>query len=143
MLKGVRFGDFGIGSLLFADDVSLLLASLARDLQLSLELFAAKCEAAGIKMSTSKSEAMLLSQVKGGVPLVGEEILSQVEKFKSLRVSRAEMEREIDRRIGVWQLQLFAESALVGCGEEGPEPLNLPVDLLSYPHICSQAVGGD
>ena len=41
-VKGVRFGDFRIGSLLFADDV-VLLASSARDL-LSLDRFAAKCK---------------------------------------------------------------------------------------------------
>ena len=36
MLKGVLFGDLRIGSLLFADDVVLLVPS-ARDLQLSLD----------------------------------------------------------------------------------------------------------
>ena len=38
-VEGVRFGDLRIGSLLFADDL-VLLASSARDLQLSLERFA-------------------------------------------------------------------------------------------------------
>ena len=59
----VRFGHFRIGSLLFANDV-VLLAPTVCDLQLSLDRFAAKCEAAGIKISTSKSEAMVLTRKK-------------------------------------------------------------------------------
>ncbi|KAK0154873.1 putative uncharacterized transposon-derived protein F52C9.6 [Merluccius polli] len=69
-----------------------------RDLQLSLDGFAAECEAVGMRISTSKSESM------GGVHLrVGDEILPQVEEFKYLGVlftSDGRMEREIDRRIG-------------------------------------------
>ena len=60
-VEGVRFGDLRIGSLLFADDV-VLLASSGRDLQLSLEQFAAECEAAGMRIGTSKSETMVLSR---------------------------------------------------------------------------------
>ena len=56
-VKGVRFGDLRIGSLLFADDM-VLLASSDRDLQLSLDRFAAECEAVGMRISTSKSESM-------------------------------------------------------------------------------------
>ncbi|TWW69209.1 hypothetical protein D4764_18G0000150 [Takifugu flavidus] len=92
-----------IGSLLFADDV-VLLASSARDLQLSLDWFAAACEAAGMKISTSKSEAMVLNRKKVECLLrVKEEILPQVEEFKYLGVlftSEGRMEQEIDRRIG-------------------------------------------
>lgn len=46
-------------SLLFADNVVLLGFDY---LQLSLERFTAKCEAAGVAISTSKSETMILSQ---------------------------------------------------------------------------------
>ncbi|TWW77407.1 hypothetical protein D4764_12G0007970 [Takifugu flavidus] len=84
-----------IGCLLFADDVVLLVSS-ARDLQRSLDRFAAECEAAGMRISTSKSEAMVLGRVK-------EEILPQVEEFKYLGVlftSEGRMEQEIDRGIG-------------------------------------------
>ncbi|TWW64209.1 hypothetical protein D4764_03G0012170 [Takifugu flavidus] len=99
----LAFGDLRIGSLLFADDV-VLLASSARDLQLSLDRFAAACEAAGMKISTSKSEAMVLNRKKVECLLrVQEEILPQVEDFKYLGVlftSEGRMEREIDRRIG-------------------------------------------
>ena len=45
--------------LLFADDV-VLLASSEHDLQRALEWFAAKCEAVGMRVSTSKSEAIVL-----------------------------------------------------------------------------------
>ncbi|TWW63115.1 hypothetical protein D4764_03G0001230 [Takifugu flavidus] len=92
-----------IGSLLFADDV-VLLASSARDLQRSLDRFATACEVAGMRISTSKSEAMVLNWKKVKCLLqVKEEILPQVEEFKYLRVlftSEGRIEQEIDRRIG-------------------------------------------
>lgn len=56
----VRYGGFKIPFLPFSNDI-VLLALLCRDLQLSLESFAGKCEAAGIRISASKSEAMVLS----------------------------------------------------------------------------------
>ena len=101
--EGVRFGDHRISSLLFADDV-VLLASSNLDLQHALGRFAAECEAAGMRISTSKSEAMVLDRKKVVCPLrVGGEVLPQVEEFKYLGVlftSGGKMEREIDRRIG-------------------------------------------
>ncbi|XP_061541984.1 ankyrin repeat domain-containing protein 13D isoform X7 [Phycodurus eques] len=66
--KGVRFGGLGIASLLFADDV-VLLASSNRDLQLSLEQYAAECEAAGMRINTSRSEIMVLSRKRLACPL--------------------------------------------------------------------------
>ncbi|KAI3354015.1 hypothetical protein L3Q82_018573 [Scortum barcoo] len=68
--EGVRFGNHRISSLLFADDV-VLLASSSQDLQHVLERFAAECEAAGMRISTSKSEAMVTRPEKGGVPSPG------------------------------------------------------------------------
>ncbi|TWW71551.1 hypothetical protein D4764_16G0000480 [Takifugu flavidus] len=57
-----------------------------------------------MKISTSKSEAMVLNRKKVECLLrVKEEILPQVEKFKYLGVlftSEGKMEQEIDRRIG-------------------------------------------
>ncbi|KAI3358420.1 hypothetical protein L3Q82_014845 [Scortum barcoo] len=101
--EGVRFGNHRISSLLFADDV-VLLASSSQDLQHVLERFAAECEAAGMRISTSKSEAMVLDRKRVVCPLrVGGEVLPQVEEFKYLGVlftSEGKMEREIDRRIG-------------------------------------------
>ncbi|KAI3373846.1 hypothetical protein L3Q82_022426 [Scortum barcoo] len=79
-----RFGNHRISSLLFADDV-VLLASSSQDLQHVLERFAAKCEAAGMRISTSKSEAMVLDQKRVACPLrVSGEVLPQVEEFKYL-----------------------------------------------------------
>ncbi|TWW59258.1 hypothetical protein D4764_06G0007880 [Takifugu flavidus] len=82
------------------NDVVLLVSS-ACDLQRSLNWFAAACEAAGMKISTSKSEAMVLNQKKVECLLqVKEEILPQVEEFKYLGVlftSEVRMEQEIDR----------------------------------------------
>ena len=46
--EGLQIGGLGISSLLFADDL-VLMASSACDLQ---------CEAAGMRISTAKSEAM-------------------------------------------------------------------------------------
>uniref|UniRef100_A0AAV2MQG6 ribonuclease H n=1 Tax=Knipowitschia caucasica TaxID=637954 RepID=A0AAV2MQG6_KNICA len=101
--EGVRFGNHRISSLLFADDV-VLLAPTNQDLQHALGRFAAECEAAGMRISTSKSEAMVLDRKKVPCPLqVGGEVLPQVEEFKYLGVlftSEGRMEREIDRRIG-------------------------------------------
>jgi len=53
-LEQVSFGGLGIASLLFADDV-VLLAFSDRALRHSLGRFAAECEAAGMRVSTSKS----------------------------------------------------------------------------------------
>ncbi|KAI3372237.1 hypothetical protein L3Q82_022742 [Scortum barcoo] len=69
--EGVRFGNHRISSLLFADDV-VLLASSSQDLQRHvLERFAAECEAAGMRISTSKSEGHGSRPEKGGVPSPG------------------------------------------------------------------------
>ncbi|KAK0151552.1 hypothetical protein N1851_007152 [Merluccius polli] len=74
------------------------------DLQLSLDRFTAECEAAGMRISTSKSESMVLNRKRVECTLrVGDEILPQVEEFKYLGVlftSGGRMEWEIDRRIG-------------------------------------------
>ena len=52
--EGLRFSGLGIPSLLFADDV-VFLSSSVRDLQHSLDHFAVECEAARMRISTSKS----------------------------------------------------------------------------------------
>ncbi|KAK3514905.1 hypothetical protein QTP70_034961 [Hemibagrus guttatus] len=62
-LEGVRFGDHRISSLIFADDV-VLLAPSSLDLQHALGRFAAECEAARMRVSTTKSEAMVLDRKK-------------------------------------------------------------------------------
>ncbi len=71
--ESVWSGDLRIASLLFADDVVLLVTSDC-DHQYALERFAAECEAVGMRLSTSKSEAMILFRKKVGVvPDGGEE----------------------------------------------------------------------
>ncbi|KAI3367301.1 hypothetical protein L3Q82_008341 [Scortum barcoo] len=69
------------------DDV-VLMASSSQDLQHVLERFAAECEAAGMRISTSKSVRPWFSNRKSvACPLrVGGEILPQVEEFKYLGV---------------------------------------------------------
>ena len=54
-VEGLQVGDMKIASLLFADNV-VLMASSAVDLQCSLGQFAVECEAAGMRISTSKSQ---------------------------------------------------------------------------------------
>ena len=97
------FGELMIKSLLFADDVVLLTSSVS-DLQQSLDRFAAECEAAGMRISTSKSETMVLSRTPEDCPIrVGNDSLPQVREFKYLGVlfsSEGRMEHELDRRIG-------------------------------------------
>ncbi|KAK3527908.1 hypothetical protein QTP86_011240 [Hemibagrus guttatus] len=85
-LEGVRFGDHRISSLIFADDV-VLLAPSSLDLQHALGCFAAECEVAGMRVSTSKLEAMVLDRKKVACTLqVGGEVLPQVEEFRYLGV---------------------------------------------------------
>ncbi|KAI3373757.1 hypothetical protein L3Q82_022339 [Scortum barcoo] len=138
-LEGVRFGNHRISSLLFADDV-VLMASSGQDLQHVLERFAAECEceAAGMRISTSKSEAMVLDRKRVACPLrVGGEVLPQVEEFKYL--GEGKMEREIDRRIGAASMQLCSRCTGRRRGEEGAESkgeaLDLPVPVNLRSHL--------
>ncbi|KAI3374226.1 hypothetical protein L3Q82_006076 [Scortum barcoo] len=76
-----------------------------QDLQHVLERFAAECEAAGMRISTSKSEAMVLDRKRVVCPLrrVRRGPASSGGVQVSLGVlftSEGKMEREIDRRIG-------------------------------------------
>ncbi len=100
--EGVRFGDHTISSLLFVDDV-VLLAPLDQELRHALGRFAGECEAVWVRISTSKSEAMVISRKKVACQLqVGGEFLPQVEEYKYLGVlftSERRVEREFDRQI--------------------------------------------
>ncbi|KAK3559697.1 hypothetical protein QTP86_017676, partial [Hemibagrus guttatus] len=103
-LEGVRFGDHRISLLIFADDV-VLLAHSSLDLQHALGRFAAECEAAGMRVSTSpQSKAMVLNRKKVAcTSQVGGEFLPQVEEFKylgGLFTSEGRIDCEIDRWIG-------------------------------------------
>ena len=112
-LEGIWFGSHWISSLLFADDV-VLLAPSSQDLQHVLGRFAAECEAAGMRISTSKSEVLDRKKVACSLR-VGREFLLQVEEFKHLWVlltCEGRMECEIDRRIGA-VMQLLYRSVVV------------------------------
>ncbi|TWW65586.1 hypothetical protein D4764_21G0004860 [Takifugu flavidus] len=93
--------------------IVVLLASLARDLQRSLDRFTATCEAAGMRISTSKSKAMVLNRKKVECPLrVREEILPQMEEFKvaGLFLREGRGEKLCDREeLGVEPLLLRVE----------------------------------
>ncbi|KAK3522832.1 hypothetical protein QTP86_004669 [Hemibagrus guttatus] len=132
-LEGVWFGDHRISSLIFADDV-VLLAPSSLDLQHALGHFAAECEAAGMRLSSSKSEAMVLNRKKVACTLqVGGELLPQVEEFKYLGVlfmSEGKMDREIDRRIGAAAVMRSMYRSVV-------VKKDLPVNLSSYSHLWS------
>ena len=79
------------------------MAPSVQDLQLSLDRFAVECTAAGMRISISKSEAMVLSREEMVCAVqVGNETLPQVKEFKYLGVlftSEGRTEQEISRRI--------------------------------------------
>ncbi len=139
--ESIRFGDLRIASLLFANKV-VLLASSDRDLQQALGRFVAECEAVKMRVSTFKTEAMVLCCKPVDCSLPGSELLSQVRELKYLEVlstSEGKMEREMDRLIGAAAAVMRPLYRTVG--EERAEPegkaLNLPVDLCSNPHLWS------
>jgi len=90
----------------------VLLATSDRDLQHALGQFAAKCEAVRMRVSTSKSEAMVLCWKTVECSLqVGSELLPQGKEFKYFGVlftSEGKMEREIDRWIGAASAVMWA-----------------------------------
>ena len=79
----VWVGSHWISSLLLADDV-VLLALSSQDLQHVLGRFAAECQAAGMSISTSKSEAMVRNRKRCLAPSgLGE---SSFLKWRSLSI---------------------------------------------------------
>jgi len=82
------------------DDVVLLATSYC-DLQHALGQFAAEWESVGMRVSTFKSEAMVLCWKTEECSLrVGRELLPQAKEFKYLKVlfrSEGKMEREMNR----------------------------------------------
>ena len=101
--EGSQYSGLRILSLLFADDV-VLIESTACDLQHSLDRLAAESEAAGMRISIAKSEAMALSRKPVDCLLwMGNESLAQVTELKYLWVLfeiEGMMKRENGRRIG-------------------------------------------
>ena len=101
--EGVTIGSCKISRLLFADDL-VLLAATQSGLQRSLDSFAAACEIAGMKISTTKTEVLHLSRKPDQCSLHVDGVsLKQVEKFKYLGVaftSDGKQDEEIDMRTG-------------------------------------------
>lgn len=76
------FGSLRIASLLFADDV-VIMALPEHDLQCSQEQFPGKCETVVMRITTSKSENMVLCKRMVDCPLwVGGELIPQLNGFK-------------------------------------------------------------
>ncbi|KAI3356861.1 hypothetical protein L3Q82_003510 [Scortum barcoo] len=103
--EGVRFGNHRISSLLLQMMLSCWLLQ-ARTFSMCWSRFAAECEAAGMRISTSKSEAMVLDRKRGGVPSPGgwrgpaSSGGVQVSPGSCSRVRERWSVRLIDRRIG-------------------------------------------
>lgn len=78
----------------------MIWSSSNSDLQITLRQFAAECEAAGLMISTSKSEAMVFIWKRVDCPLEVE-LLSQVQEFKYVGVVHkwGENGAETDRQI--------------------------------------------
>ncbi|KAI3366340.1 hypothetical protein L3Q82_000504 [Scortum barcoo] len=140
--EGVRFGNHRISSLLFADDV-VLLASSSQDLQHVLERFAAECEAAGMRISTSKSEAMVLDRKRVACPL-RVKVERSCLKWRSSSISgscsrvRERWSVEIDRRIGAASAVMRSVYRTVVVKKElsrKAKALDLPVNLRFPPHL--------
>jgi len=103
-----------------------------------------------MRISTSKSETMVLSRKRVEWPLqVRNEILPQVEEFKYLGVlfmSEGRTEREIDRQTGVVSAvlpTLHRPDIVKKLAEPEGKALDLTVNLYSYPHLWSRAMGSD
>ncbi|KAI3376767.1 hypothetical protein L3Q82_000364 [Scortum barcoo] len=123
----------------------VLMASSSQDLQRVLERFAAECEAAGMRISTSKSEAMVLDRKRVVCPLQGWVERSCL-KWRSSSISgscsrvRERSEREIDRRIGAASAVMRSVYRTVVVKKElsrKAKALDLPVNLRSHPHLWS------
>ena len=140
--EGLQFDGRRISSLLFAVDV-VLMASSACDLQHSLDRLAAKCEAAGIRISTAKSEAMTHSRKPVELPTPGRKLILSptegVQVLSTLFASEGTKEHEIGRRISAAGAVLCSLYHMVVTKRAEPEgkALDLPVDLRSYPHVWS------
>ena len=97
-----------------------------------LEQFTTECETVGMRISTSKSETMVLSQKSVEYPLqIGSEILPQVEEFKYLGVTNdGRRKQEIDGQIGVTSavIWILYQSVVVKRVKPKGKALCLPKD---------------
>ncbi len=105
----VWLGNLRIALLLFADIV-VLLASSARDVQQALGWFAVECEVVGMRVSTSKSKAIVLCWKKVDYLLrLGDELLPQVREFILRSYSRVGMHLTIFFKIDYRFIYFFLD----------------------------------
>ncbi|XP_058251558.1 uncharacterized protein LOC131356504 [Hemibagrus wyckioides] len=116
----------------------MMLAPSSQDLEHTLGWFAASCESAGMRISTSKSMAMVLDRKKVVCPLhVGWVFLPQVEEFKYLGVlftSQGRMEWEIDRWVGAAAAAMQSVYRSVVLNKELSLGSTLSLPILTYGH---------
>ena len=138
------FGNCKISRLLFANDL-VLLSSTKSGLQRALNSFADACNtAAGMKISTAKTEVLHLSRNPDQCVLqVNGATLKQVEKFKYLGVaftSDGGQDKELDTRIGKASAVMRAWHNLVVVNRELSKKSKLSifkavlVPILTYGH---------
>ncbi|KAI3372280.1 hypothetical protein L3Q82_022793, partial [Scortum barcoo] len=119
-----------------------------QDLQHVLERFAAECEAAGMRISTSKFRGHGSRPGKGWRALsrwVGGEVLPQVEEFKYLGVlftSEGKMEREIDKADWCSVLQLCGSPVVMMVVRIWPDNSLSVTEAYSEPKHPSQQPPG-
>ncbi|XP_042278775.1 uncharacterized protein LOC121904981 isoform X2 [Thunnus maccoyii] len=120
---------------ILSNDV-VLLASTHCHLQQALGWFAAECEAVGTRVSTPKSEAMVLSLKKVDCSLwVGSELLLQVKEFKYLWVlfmREGKIEHEDDRQISAASALMQALYFAIVVKKELTQRAKLLIYLLVY-----------
>lgn len=126
--EGVWFGNNRISSLIFADNV-VLLASSIQDLQHVLGQFATECKAAGMKINTSKSKAMVLHQKR--LVSLYRLVKSCLRWFRFLRVlfrSKGRIEVETDRWICTASAVIWRSSWFTGQSMPQLSPMVMKFD---------------
>ena len=138
-VEGVRFGDFRIGFLLFTGRCGPAVTSSSHWIgsQQSVKRPGWKSAPPNLRQwfSTGERWTAFFRSGRRSCPK-----WRSSSTLRSCSRVRGKWSDEIDRRIG-------AGSAPVLRGEEGAEPIGkalcLPVDLHSYPHLWSRALGSD
>jgi len=100
--EGITIGNCRVSRLLFADDMVLLSPSQS-DLQQALDRFTAQCNNAGMRISATKTETLVLSRRPARCDLrLSGSTLKQVDTFKYLGVaftSDGRLDTELNTRI--------------------------------------------
>src|SRR5258708_30196760 len=101
--SGVQIGNVNVSEMLFADDVAYISDTLEK-LQDQIERFNRECAEAGMTISKSKSEVMLVSRNQRNIEIrIEGQTLKQVNKFRYLEClinNEEKLDDEISQRIG-------------------------------------------